>query len=138
MGYGGYLVKFGDYTIPNSIIKQGTYSAYRNMQDYEPWTDSDGREHRDAVPLKAIKVEFETKAMLTEKQFNNFWSNIRKNYVKEIERGGYITAYIPETGEYEMQYGYIADIQPTMYTVAGGIKYDSIKFSFVGGVYDGK
>nr|DAE33419.1 MAG TPA: hypothetical protein [virus sp. ctQ5V6]DAQ14106.1 MAG TPA: hypothetical protein [Bacteriophage sp.] len=138
MGYGGYLVKFGDYTIPNGLIKQDTYSAYRNMQDYEPWSDEDGYEHRDAVKLKAIKVEFETKAMLTEKEFNEFWSNIRKNYVKADERGGYITAYIPEIGGYETQYGYIADIQPVMYTVAGGIKYDSVKFSFIGGVYHGK
>lgn len=28
MGYGGYLVKFGNYTIPNNLIKQGTFSSY--------------------------------------------------------------------------------------------------------------
>ena len=33
MGYGGYLVKFGDYTIPNNLIKQDTFSSYVNMQD---------------------------------------------------------------------------------------------------------
>ena len=73
MGYSGYLVKFGDYTIPNSLIKQDTFSSYVNMQDKDPWTDENGYEHRDAVELKALKVEFETKAMLTEKQFDDFW-----------------------------------------------------------------
>ena len=72
MGYGGYLVKFGDYIIPNSLIKQDTFSSYVNMQDKDPWTDENGFEHRDAVKLKALKVEFETKAMLTEKQKREF------------------------------------------------------------------
>ena len=35
MGYGGYLVKFGNYTIPNSLIKQDTFSSYVNMQDLD-------------------------------------------------------------------------------------------------------
>lgn len=54
MGYGGYLVKFGNYTIPNSLIKQDTFSSYVNMQDKDPWTDENGYEHRDAVELKAL------------------------------------------------------------------------------------
>ena len=62
---------------------------------------------------------------------------LEKNYTKAKERGGYITAYVPEKRGYVTQYGYIADIQPTFYSVAHGkIKYDPIKFSFVGGVYD--
>lgn len=54
MGYGGYLVKFGNYTIPNNLIKQDTFSSYVNMQDKDPWTDENGYEHRDAVELKAL------------------------------------------------------------------------------------
>ena len=81
MGYGGYLVKFGNYTIPNNLIKQDTFSSYVNMQDKDPWTDENGYEHRDAVELKALKVEFETKAMLTEKQFDDF-STTRESEVQ--------------------------------------------------------
>ena len=81
MGYGGYLVKFGNYTIPNNLIKQDTFSSYLNMQDLDPWTDENGYEHRDAVELKALKVEFETKAMLTEKQFDDF-STTRESEVQ--------------------------------------------------------
>ena len=86
MGYGGYLVKFGDYIIPNSLIKQDTFSSYVNMQDKDPWTDENGFEHRDAVELKALKVEFETKAMLTEKQFDDFWKNIENKNVQTMPK----------------------------------------------------
>ena len=95
MAYGGYLVKFGDYKIPHNLIRQDSYSAYVNMQDKDPWTDENGYEHRDAVDLKAVKVELETKAMMTEAEFDEFWKNIEKNYTKAKERGGYITAYVP-------------------------------------------
>lgn len=83
MGYGGYLVKFGNYTIPNSLIKQDTFSSYVNMQDKDPWTDENGYEHRDAVELKALKVEFETKAMLTEKQFDDFGRTLKRTIPRQ-------------------------------------------------------
>lgn len=83
MGYGGYLVKFGNYTIPNSLIKQDTFSSYVNMQDKDPWTDENGYEHRDAVELKALKVEFETKAMLTEKQFDDFGRILKRTIPRQ-------------------------------------------------------
>lgn len=83
MGYGGYLVKFGNYTIPNNLIKQDTFSSYVNMQDKDPWTDENGYEHRDAVELKALKVEFETKAMLTEKQFDDFGRILKRTIPRQ-------------------------------------------------------
>lgn len=83
MGYGGYLVKFGNYTIPNDLIKQDTFSSYVNMQDKDPWTDENGYEHRDAVELKALKVEFETKAMLTEKQFDDFGRILKRTIPRQ-------------------------------------------------------
>ena len=69
MAYSGWLLKIGDYTVPNSIMKAESYSPYVNMQDLDPWTDTNGFVHRNAVKLKALKVEFETKAMLTDKEF---------------------------------------------------------------------
>ena len=35
------------------------------MQDVDDYTDANGYLHRNAVELKALKVEFETRAMLT-------------------------------------------------------------------------
>lgn len=137
MAYAGYLIKIGDYTIPLSLIKADSYYAYVNMQDYEPWTDEKGYLHRDAVALKALKVEFETKAMLNHTQFATLMSNIAAQYItgKEIGRECNITAYIPELDDYVTQRGYMADFKPQMYLAsATEIRYDACRLSFIGGV----
>jgi len=137
MAYAGYLIKIGNYTIPTSIIKADSYYAYVNMQDYEPWTDAKGELHRDVVQLKALKVEFETKAMLNNTQFATFMSNIRGQFTNADARECYITAYIPEKDDYVTQLGYMADFKPQMYFAdANKIQYDPCRLSFIGGVHD--
>ena len=136
MAYSGWLLKIGDYTVPNSIMKAESYSPYVNMQDLDPWTDTNGFVHRNAVKLKALKVEFETKAALTDKEFEAFITNIKNQFIKKDGRECYITAYIPELNKYVTQYGYMADFTPQMYQVIGNtIKYDSVRLAFIGGVY---
>lgn len=139
MSYSGFLIKVGNYTIPtNKFIKAESYSVYANMQDLNPYTDANGYLHREAVELKAIKVEFETPAMLTNQDFSELMYNIRQNYIIEREKSLYVTAYIPEYDSYVTQRGYLADFTPQIYGIFNGvIKYNPIKFSIVGGVYDG-
>ena len=77
MAYSGFLLKIGDYTIDaKRFIKADSYSAYANMQDIDDYTDANGYEHRNAVELKAIKVEFETPAMLTNAEFTELMNGI--------------------------------------------------------------
>lgn len=139
MAYQGYLLKIGNYTIPaNKFIKADSYSAYVNMQDVEPWTDANGYVHRQAVDLKALKVEFETPAMLTNVELSEFLTNIRNNFTIEKARQCEITAYIPEYDNYVTQTGYLADFTPQIYGTYGGtVKYNPIRFAFIGGVYNG-
>lgn len=135
MAYSGFLIKIGDYTIPTKYIKAESYSAYVNMQDIDDYTDANGYEHRNAVELKAEKIEFETPAMLTNKTFTDLMKNIQANYVNATERGVYITAYIPEYDNYVTQYGYLADFEPTIYGIfRGTIYYNAIRLAFIGGV----
>lgn len=135
MAYAGYLIKVGDYTIPLSMIKADSYYAYVNMQDYEPWTDAKGYLHRDVVDLKALKVEFETKAMLTNTEFASLMSSIKAQFTKATARECNITAYIPELDDYVTQKGYMADFKPQMYFAdANKIQYDPVRFAFIGGV----
>ena len=137
MAYNGYLLKLGNYIVPHSIIRADTYSAYINTQDLEPWTDADGYVHRNAIELKAQKVEFETVPMMTNKTFKDFMSNIRANFISDIDKSLSITAYIPELDEYVTQKGYMVDITPKIYGIFDDvIKYDSIRFAFIGGVAD--
>ena len=100
MAYSGYLLKIGDYEIPHKYIKADSYQAYANMQDIAPGIDSNGYTHREkTVKLKALKVEFETKPLLTNKEFDeDLIANIRNQFVKEVGKECYITAYIPELG----------------------------------------
>lgn len=135
MAYSGFLLKIGDYTFPHKYIRADSYSAYDNMQDVDPWTDADGYLHRNAVDLKAVKVEFETPAMLTNTQLAEIMKNISANYIEEKSRTVMLTAYIPLTDEYVTQVGYMADITPKIYGIFKDvIKYDPIRFAFIGGV----
>ena len=70
--YSGYLLKIGDYKIPaKKYIAADTYKASAYMQDIDDYTDANGYLHREALELKALKVEFETPAMLTDEEFAN-------------------------------------------------------------------
>ena len=136
--YAGYLVKIGNYIIPFRHIKADTYKAYANMQDVEPWTDANGYLHREAVELKALKVEFEIPPMYDDEKFAEFMYNIDQNITIEKANQCVVTAFIPRYNKYFTQTGYLADIEPQMYFAnEEKIKYDAMRFAFIGGVYDG-
>ena len=139
MAYSGFLLKIGDYTIPaNKFIKAESYSPYVNMQDLDDWTDANGFLHREAVELKALKVEFETPAMLTNTELTELRNTIKANNTNAKGRECMITAYIPEYDDYVTQLGYMADFQPQIYGTYGGvIHYNPIRLAFIGGVYNG-
>lgn len=137
MAYSGWLLKIGDYTVPaDKFIKASSYQVYVNMQDVDPWTDANGYLHRESVELKALKVEFETPAMLTNTDFAELMKNIRANYINATARTCMVTAYIPEYDDYVTQTAYLADFQPQIYGTYGGvIRYNSIRLAFIGGVH---
>lgn len=135
--YQGYLLKIGNYIVPDKYIRADSYSPYVNMQDVNAFTDANGYLHRNAVELKVAKVEFETVAMMTNKTFTEFMRNIQSNYVSPKERKVIITAYIPEYDDYVTQTGYLADFTPKIYGTYGGvIHYNPVRLAFIGGVYD--
>lgn len=135
MAYNGYLLKIGNYTVPLKYIKADSYSAYVNMQDVDPWTDADGYVHRNAISLKALKIEFETVPQMTDKTFEQFMSNIRSQYISSDEKTFNVTAYIPETNQYVTQKAYLADFTPQIYGVINNVvKYDAIRMAIIGGV----
>lgn len=139
MAYSGWLIKAGNYIIDSKkYIKSDSYSPYVNMQDLDPWTDANGYVHRTAVDLKAMKVEFETPAMLTNFEFSELMRNIQANYSAPKARQLILTAYIPEYDDYITQTAYLADFQPQIYGNYGGIiRYNPIRLAFIGGVYNG-
>lgn len=135
MAYEGYLLKIGTYIFPHKYIRADSYSPYVNMQDLEPWTDANGYLHRNSVDLKVFKVEFETPAMLTDKEFTEIMSNISANYISIAGRTANVTVYVPEYDNYVTQYAYLADFTPKIYGIFDDvIKYNPIRFAFIGGL----
>ena len=138
MAYSGFLLKIGNYEVPQKFMRAGSYSPYVNMQDIDDWPDANGYLHREAVELKALKVEFETPAMLTNTELTELMNNIKANFTNAKGRECMITAYIPEYDDYVTQLGYMADFQPQIYGTYGGvIHYNPIRLAFIGGVYNG-
>lgn len=138
MAYNGFLLKIGSYEFPQKYIKAESYIPYINVQDLDDYTDADGFLHINALDLSPLKVEFETTAMLTNEQFKEIMTNIRRNYTIPKARIGIVTAYIPEIDDYVTQNGYLSNFTPQIYGTYGGIiRYNSVRFAFIGGVYDG-
>lgn len=133
MAYDGYLIKVGDFTIENSMIKAETYKAYRAVQDLDSYSDALGVLHRTALEHVPCKCEFETIPMMTNAEFASFMSSIRSQYTNELERKASCTVYIPETDEYITQDMYMAQPEPEIYGTYGGvIHYQSVRLSFIG------
>lgn len=133
VAYSGYLVKIGDYKIPHSFISASSYKAYLNSQDLDSYRDGNGVLHRNALSHQPNKIEFNTRNMLTDKQFSTFMGNIRKNYTNKLERKASVTAYIPEVDLYITQDMYMSDIQPEIYSAdSKEIKYKEIRIAFIG------
>ena len=133
MAYSGYLIKVGNYTIPtNKFIKADSYSALYSTTDFDSYRDANGVLHREALPHKLLKIEFETPAMLTNVEMGTLLANIRSNYTNATEKRCNVTAYVPELDDYVTADCYIPDINFSIYGNYGGvIHYNSIRFAFV-------
>lgn len=133
LSYEGYLIKVGTYEIPHSYISASSYKAYLNSQDLDSYRDGDGVLHRNTLSHKPNKIEFNTKNMLTDTEFAKLMSNIRENYINDLERKASVKVYIPELDRYETQDMYLADFQPEIYSAtAEKIQYKEIRFAFIG------
>ena len=132
MGYQGYLIKVGDYTIPYKYMKAESYKTVSSVQDVDPYRDGNGVLHRNAVEHRVNKAEFETPAMLTDDEVSELISAIKMNYIDENERKVLATMYSCELGEYIEQEMYMADIEFNIYGCYGGkLRYNPFRIAFI-------
>jgi len=132
MAYSGFLVKIGDYTIKDSVIRLDSYKAYPGVLDLDSYRDANGLLHRNVLSHVPCKCEFSLRPM-TESKWEDIMSNIRANYTITLERKGNVTMYIPEYCDYITQEAYMAEPQPTIYTTSNGrVVYKECKISFIG------
>ena len=83
MGYNGYLVRVGEYTIPLGMIKANSYKITKNSQDLDSYRDANGVLHRNALDRKPDKIEFEIHAGWDDEKKCIFFELIRYDYVEQ-------------------------------------------------------
>lgn len=133
MSYNGYLVKVGNYTIPQNKIRASSYSAVLHVQDLDSFRDANGVLNRMALEHKVPEVNFELVPMLTNEELAVIFSNIRRNYTNASERKVIANVYIPELDDYISQAMYIPDVNFPIYgTYDGKITYNAIPISLIG------
>ncbi len=134
MGYKGYLIKVGDYIIPEDVfIYHGSYSAYISVMDLDSFRDANGKLRRNVLAHEPVKVEFVTPPMLSDKEFELVMQNIRRNYISSRERKVVATVYILEVNEYVTQELYMSNIKPTVYcSDENGLWLNSTNITFTG------
>lgn len=133
MAYNGYLIKVGSYTIPQNKIKAESYNAVLHVQDLDSFRDANGVLNRTALEHTVAEVNFELKALLTNLDVSEIFSNIRNNYTVQSERKVSATVYVPELDDYVTQDMYMPDVNFSIYgTYNNVITYNSIPVSFIG------
>lgn len=148
MAYNGYLVKLGTgnsaYTIPLRYIKADTYQCVWSVVDFDSYRDAEGELHRDAVSERRImKVEFETPDM-SDTEIQTLLTNIKGAFDNATAKSCTVEAYMPEEGAYKTDKCYLtSDVNFTIRyaepnrtvngtTVVGKLRYDPIRFAFIG------
>ncbi len=135
MGYGGYLIKVGNYKVPFSYI-QPPFSPNIKGQDLDSYTDDDGVLHRNALENKVIKIEWNTPSM-DEEELRKFADRLLEEYVGKAEKKCQVTAYMPEIGKYVTMMCYVPDLEFNVtYADENTLEYDSLRVAFIG--YGGK
>ena len=133
MAYQDYLVKVGNYKIPDKFINSETYTGSKNVQDLDSYRDADGKLHRQALSHISCKGEFETPPNLKSSEFAELMKNIQENYTIPLERKANVTIFIPEDDDYITQDMYMPDITPKIKSrINGELLYDSVRLAFIG------
>ena len=132
MAFSNYLVKIGNYTIPNKYIKFDSWSSVYETLDWDSYRDMSGKLHRNALTERKIKVEFTT-PYIYKSDFDALMSNIRSQFTDAVEQKGSVTAYIDELGDYVTQDAYLVNVNPKVAQNSPfGIIYQPTRICFIG------
>lgn len=133
MSYNGYLIKVGNYTIPQKLIQAESYDVSMHIQDLDSFRDANGVLHRTALEHIVHEVNFNLVPMLTNSDVSDIWGKIRTNYTVASERKVSATLYVPELDDYVTQDMYMPDTKFPIYgTYENKITYNAISVSFIG------
>ena len=109
MAFNNYLVKVGTYTIPNKFIKFDSWSSTYETLDFDSYRDANGDLHRNALPSRKMKVEWNT-PYLYKSDFDTLMTNIKNQFLSSTEQSANVTAYVDEIGDYVTQKCYLVNV----------------------------
>lgn len=143
MAYNGYLLKIkgvgsgaysSDYTFPLQYVLENTFKPIKAIQDKDSYRDGDGELHRNVVPTKIAKVEFQLRENLKASEYDVIMSNIANRYTIAAERKCKVDLYLPETCSYTGYIDvYLPDPEVVIRRIDGNdLIYQSIRMAFIG------
>lgn len=101
-----------DYSLPINFIRYDTYTATPDQKtDIDSGMDSIGFLHRNVLPHKRTKIEFQLKKM-TNAQWKSIYSKIQSRFLSEHEDLN-VEFYNTKTDEYRTGHFYL--VEPEMY-----------------------
>jgi hypothetical protein len=125
MPYQGYLLKVNGVIFPNNLILFGTFSIIPSQrQDQDSYRDSTGYLHRNILPHKVTKIEFNTKLLheSDKAELENILQR-RDEYALEYWNSGY------QTGTF-----YSPDLKFDVYDIdkgSGDIRYKPVRIAMI-------
>ena len=139
---GGFLIRInhdsGNYVIPtDKFIRAESYKVTMNTNDLDSYRDADGHLHRNALPHKPMKIEFETPPMLTANQMSELLENLWRRMDSKEEQAFSVTCFNPLKNTYTTQRMYMPDPQFAFYgnypvNSQADLQYSAVRFAFIG------
>lgn len=128
-GFEGWLLKVNGVIFPNSLIRAETYKITPDQEtDLDDYTDNLGIFHRNVLPAKASKIEFETPTIGLRKAHEIF------EIIPENDDSVSIEYWNPRKFRYQSGDSYVPDIQYALKKVdeeGKDITYDQIRIAFI-------
>lgn len=128
-GFEGWLVKVNGVIFPTSLIRANTYKITPDQEtDLDDYTDNLGVFHRNVLPAKASKIEFETPTIRLRDAYRIF------EVIPEDDDSVTVEYWNPRKFRYQSGDSYVPDIQYTLRMVdedKRDIVYDQIRIAFI-------
>lgn len=111
-GFEGWLLKVNGAIFPMDLIHADTYKITPDQEtDIDDYTDNDGVFHRNILPAKATKIEFDIKPIRLADMERV------KNIIPEEDSDLRIEYWNPKRFRYQSGKSYVPDIQYNPYMV---------------------
>lgn len=117
---------------PLKWIAFDNYQVTLNSQDIDSYRDADGNLHRNALPHKVGKIEFNT-PYLKQSEVVALTQFFTSRFIDANEKKLFVQYYCPEKDEMRTEYMYMADMNFKIYSNSTkGYIYEPTRIALIG------